>query len=120
MDYLPNPLEVPNYALDTAKGEEKVRISGLLIEWRTTRGQRRNFFWRGTELRFTLVHSPALDRPHVCICRRLMSVTPAGARRVQPRRANPRFGVQVGRRKIRPAHVHALVSGEYIAVDYTA
>lgn len=25
VDYLPNPLEVPNYALDTAKDEEKVR-----------------------------------------------------------------------------------------------
>lgn len=25
IDYLPNPLEVPNYALDTAKEEEKVR-----------------------------------------------------------------------------------------------
>ena len=27
VDYLPNPLEVPNYALDTAKDEEKVRAS---------------------------------------------------------------------------------------------
>lgn len=26
LDYLPNPLEVPNYALDTAKDEEKVVI----------------------------------------------------------------------------------------------
>lgn len=26
LDYLPNPLEVPNYALDTAKNEEKVMI----------------------------------------------------------------------------------------------
>lgn len=30
IDYLPNPLEVPNYALDTAKDEEKVRALSTL------------------------------------------------------------------------------------------
>lgn len=31
IDYLPNPLEVPNYALDTANDEEKVRVQQVIV-----------------------------------------------------------------------------------------